>query len=277
MSTEPAVPKVMEFDGSPASRRTWLGAMWAHREVLVMLARADFHVRYKRATFGIVWAVAVPVIQAAVLAVVFSRLIKVSTGAGFGAYVLAGVLAWSYFSTTLATASISIVEGASLTDKVWFPRAMLPVVPALANLVGFGVSIAVLVVALPLLGASISLRLLLLPVAAAQLLLFTVALSTLLASLHVYFRDVKFIVQAALLVWFYVTPIAYPKHLLGGLAKVVDLNPMTGVATLFQMAAVGHQPGWVRPVVVSAALTVVLALVAVEVQRRRDRLFVDLL
>jgi ABC-type polysaccharide/polyol phosphate export permease len=87
---------------------------------------------------------------------------------------------------------------------------------------------------------------------------------------------VKFIIQAALLVWFYVTPVAYPKHLLKGLAGVADLNPMTGVAALFQLAAVGSHD-WARPVIISSVTTVVLVILAIEVQRRRDRLFVDLL
>ena len=38
----------------------------------------------------------------------------------------------------------------------------------------------------------------------------TGAISILLAALHVYFRDIRYIVQAALLAWFYVTPVIYP-------------------------------------------------------------------
>ena len=242
-----------------------------------MLARADFHVRYKRATLGVAWAVAVPVVQALVMAIVFSRIIKVANAATFGAYVLAGVLAWSYFAGTIGTGATAIVDGSSLTDKVWFPRAMLPIVPALANVVGLLVSLVALVVALPLLHTHIGARLLLLPVACVLLVAFTTAVVLVLSALHVYFRDVKFLVQALLLVWFYVTPIAYPKALLGGLAPIADFNPMTGVVTLFQVAVVGPQLHWVRAVLVASVATVVLLVVAVEAHRRHDRLFVDLL
>jgi ABC-type polysaccharide/polyol phosphate export permease len=276
MADTTALP-VEQIDNRPDTWRSWTKAMWDHRNVLSMLARADFHVRYKRATLGVAWAVAVPVIQAVVLAVVFSRIIRVATSASFGAYVLAGVLAWSYFAGTVNTGATSIVDGANLTDKVWFPRAMLPIVPALANLVGLVVSLAALVVALPLLKAHFGPRLLLLPLACVLLFAFTAAVSLVLSALHVYFRDVKFLVQAALLIWFYVTPIAYPKSLLRGLAPVVDFNPMTGIVTMFQVAVVGPQPHWVRAVVVAVAFTVVLMVIAVEAHRRHDRLFVDLL
>jgi lipopolysaccharide transport system permease protein len=251
--------------------------MWNHREVLLMLSRADFHVRYKRASFGVAWAVVVPLVQAFVLAIVFSKLIRIPSQKDFGAYVLAGVLAWSYFALTVTPGSTAIVEGSGLTDKVWFPRAMLPVVPGLANVPGLVVSMVLLIPLLPVLGSTISPRLLLLPVACALLVMFTLSLSIVLASLHVYFRDVKFIVQAALLVWFYVTPIAYPKSLLRGLAGFVDFNPMTGIITLFQMATVGHAGPWVRPVAVSLITTLLLVVATIESQRRHDRLFVDLL
>ena len=120
-------------------------------------------------------------------------------------------------------------------------------------------------------------RLLLLPAACLLLVAFTLALVEALSALHVYFRDVRFLVQAGLVMWFYVTPIAYPKSLLKGLATWVDLNPLTGVVTLFHMATVGGEDAWQRPVLIAVAVTVVLMVVAAEAQRRRDRLFVDLL
>ena len=42
------------------------------------------------------------------------------------------------------------------------------------------------------------------------LFVFTASIGLALSALYVYFRDVKFMVQAVLLVWLYVTPIVYP-------------------------------------------------------------------
>ena len=257
--------------------RDWAGALWRFRHLLSMLARAEFHVRYKRASFGVAWAVGVPLVQAAALTIVFERVVRTGTSVPFGAYILSGVLPWSYFSQTAAPGSTAIVEGASLTDKVWFPRAILPASTVLANVPGLAVSMVLLIVALPILGVPLTARLLLLPAACLLLVAFTLALVEALSALHVYFRDVRFLVQAGLVMWFYVTPIAYPKSLLKGLATWVDLNPLTGVVTLFHMATVGGEHAWQRPVLIAVAVTVVLMVVAAEAQRRRDRLFVDLL
>jgi lipopolysaccharide transport system permease protein len=270
------VPGVLELDSRPDTRRLWLASMWRHRDVMLTLSRADFHVRYKRASLGIAWAVLVPLVQALVLAVVFAKLTRVAAARDFAAPVLAGMIPWSYFTLTLGAGATAIVEGSGLTDKVWFPRAILPIVPSLANLPSLGISIAVLFALLPVFTWDISSRLLLLPLACLLLVVFTTALSIVLSSLHVYYRDVKFIVQAMLAVWFYLTPVAYPKALLGRWDIAADLNPMTGVVSLFQLATVGRvEHIWQRPVLITVVVTIALVVAAVESQRRYDRLFVD--
>ncbi len=276
MSAVP-VSRELVIEPRPSSRRVWFAELWGHREVFAMLARKDFQTRYKRAAFGVLWAVAVPLLQGLVLAVVFSRVLRLGTTEGFGAYVFSGVLAFSYFNATVAQSVTAIVDGAGMTDKVWFPRILLPLVPAVSNFVSLVVSIVVFLGTLPVLGASFAPRLVLLLPGILLLVGFTVGLSLVTSALHVYYRDVRFMLQAALLLWLYATPIIYPKDLLGRLAPWVDLNPMTGIVTIFHKATLGGEEAWVRPVAVSLGITVVLLIAGLEAQRRRDRLFVDLL
>ena len=268
---------LLDLSGSPQALRAWAEAMWAHRDVFAMMARSDFQVRYKRATFGVLWAVVLPLLQATVLAIIFARVIHVPSGRAFGAFVLSGVLPWGYFSATVGVGSTAIVDNSGLADKVWFPRALLPLVSAASNLASLAVSLVVLVVSLPILGIPLGPRLLLLVPASVLLIAFTAALCLGLSALHVYFRDVRFIVQAALLLWFYVTPLVYPVTALGSLRPLIDANPLTGVVTLFRMATVGAATEWELPVVIAVASTVVLLGVGADAHRRRDRLFVDLL
>lgn len=271
----------LDLEPRPASRREWLGQQWAHREVLSILARSDFHVRYKRASFGVLWAVAVPAVQAAAVATVFSHFVPVNEGFSYAAFAVAGVLAWGYFGLTLGIGSTAIVEGSDLADKVWFPRSILVLVPCLANLPGLLVSITIFLISLPLFGEGYGAHTAFLVPAVILLVAFTTALSLVLSALHVYFRDVRYLVQAALLVLFYLTPIVYPPLAVGDLAGWLDLNPMTGAVNLFHWAAVGNPDAWAddvtRSIVITVGATVALVVVAMEVHRRHDRLFVDLL
>jgi ABC-type polysaccharide/polyol phosphate export permease len=265
----------------PRTRREWLVDQWAHREVLVMLARKQFHVRYKRAVFGVLWAVAVPAIQAATLAAVFSHFVHTGQGYSYPVYVVSAVFGWSYFAQTLSTGSTAIVDGSSLADKLWFPRSVLVISECLAALPGLVISIVLLLILLPIFGVGFAAHTVFLIPAVLLLVAFCTALNLCLSALHVYFRDVRYMVQASLLVLFYLTPVAYPQRRLGGLGPWLDFNPLTGLANMFHLAAVGHPGLWAagfgRSVAVTGGVTIVLAIVALEAHRRRDRLFVDLL
>lgn len=274
--------RVLELDPSPDTRQAWVADLGHHLDVLMVLARKDFQTRYKRASLGLSWAVVVPVLQGAIMALIFSRVVKSAGGPGYGAYVMSGMFAYSYFSQTLGSSVTAIVDGSGLTDKVWFPRILLVIVPALANLVGLAVTFGFLLLIMPLLGGHYSAHLLLLLPALLLLVSFTCSLSLVLSALHVYFRDVKFLVQAALMVWMYLTPVIYPVSLLHRLSPLlgglVIANPVTGIVSLVHVAVLGTSRGPLMvPVLVSLGATVVLASVGVEAQRRHDRLFVDLL
>lgn len=268
---------VLELEPGSDSRRAWLTSLWAHRAVIWVLARKDFQTRYKRASLGVAWAVVLPLVQAAVMIFVFSHFVHGTKGVPYAAFVLSGVLVWGYFSASLPFATTAIVDGTSLTDKIWFPRAVLPLVPCISNLVGLGITIVILLIGAPILGAHPGVHLLLLIPACLLLVAFTMALSLTLAALHVYFRDVKFIVVASLTVWLYATPIMYPKARVGSLGKWLDFNPMTGIMSLFHVSVLGQDGSWLRSLVVSLVATAVLLVAAMEVHRRHDRLFVDLL
>jgi ABC-type polysaccharide/polyol phosphate export permease len=276
IAAQRALP-VLELGPEPGSVMSWLRSVVAHREVLLALAAKDFKVRYKRATFGILWAVALPLLQSAVMIVVFSRVTKVDTdGFDYTGYVLAGMAGWAFAATTISSAATAIVDGSSLTDKVWFPRALLVLAPVLANLIGLAIAVTI-VGLVQVARTGVHLHLLLLVPATALLVALVSGICLTAAALHVQFRDVRFLVQAGLLVLFYATPVLYPLSLLGGLAPVARaINPFVGSVQLFQAALAGVDPSGVA-VGASAGWAVALLLLAVHLHRRGDRLFVDLL
>ena len=270
---------MLRLDEHPDSLREWMVGLWRFRGVLVALSRKDFQVRYKRAALGILWSVALPLVQSVAMVFVFSRVGGFGTGQGYSyaGYVLAGMVPWVYVSTSVVASTTSIVEGAGLTDKVWFPRAILALVPSCSNLVLLGASILILLVELPIVGVPLRPRLLLLVPAAALAVTFSAALGLVLGALYVYFRDLKFMVLAAQLVWLYVTPVVYPLAALGSAGRALNINPLTGIVGLFQTGAVGSPLPSNLALGVSTGATAVLAVVAVAIHRHHDRLFVDLL
>jgi ABC-type polysaccharide/polyol phosphate export permease len=233
-------------------------------------------VRFRRASFGVLWALAIPLLQASVLALVLPKFVRFDVEGSYVLFVLAGSTAWSFFSTAISDGTASIVTAQDISTRVYFPRLVLPLVVVLSNLYALLPGVAVLV------GAAVAvdgptLRLLWLVPGLALGVALVAALASLLSALYVYFRDVRWFVQASLVAWFYLTPVVYPLDAIGGLRRWVEINPVTGVVELFRAGSVGVHEPWAASVAWTVGWTALLLVVAVAVHRRHDRVFVDLL
>jgi lipopolysaccharide transport system permease protein len=254
-----------------------VGDVWRSRALLAMLARKDFVVRYRRAAFGLLWAVALPLLQALVLALVLSKIVRFQTGVDYPVFVYSGMVLWTAFSTSLTYASTSIVDAADLSTKIYFPRAVLPLVSVLSNTYGLVVGVVIFLVMAVATGVSLDAGAVLVVPAVLLTLVLTAGFGLVFAALHVYFRDIRYLVQAALIVWFYASPVFYPLTATKNLRPLLELNPMTGVIELFRAGTIGADPAWGTSVLIAVAWAGGLLVVAAFLHRRFNRVFVDLL
>lgn len=274
----PLAPASVDLHGEDTPARLLARQLWATRSLLAILARKEFHVRYRRASLGILWALGLPLLQALVLAVVFSHVTRIHHAPHYAVFVLSGMAAWVFFSVALSSGATAIVDGTELSSRVYFPRAVLPLVQVASNLYSLAITLAIVVAVCPLFGVGLGPRTLLLVPATVLLVLLTAGLCLVASALHVYFRDMRYVVSAALIVWMYVTPVIYPaSDAPRALRAAIDLNPMTGVIDVFHLATVG-QAGAVGPALLATAgWTVALLATAAALHCRYDRVFADLL
>jgi len=251
--------------------------IWDSRRLLTLLSRKEFFVRYRRASFGVVWALVLPLLQAIVLAVVVSRFVTFDTEGNFTLFVFAGTLVWSFFSQTISGGTTAIVDNADMSAKIYFPRALFPLVVVGAGLYGLVISAFILEVFVLGFGEFVPPRAALLVPAIVVLVALSTAASLVLAALQVYFRDMKYVIAAALLPWFYLTPIFYPLDRVGRLRTLVEINPVTGAVELLRAATVGADPGWAVALWWTFAWTAGLLVLAAIIHRRHDRVMSDLL
>lgn len=269
------VAEGFDLDASPTPSAALLSDLWAHRGLLAVLARKDFVVRYRRASLGLLWALGLPLFQAAVLALVFGRFVHIG-GSDYAVFVLAGVVPWTFVSSTIGTGVTAIVDGAELSTRIWFPRALFPLVIVAANAYGLVIGVAALVVVGAAMGVFGPQALLVIPAAALAVLL-TAAVCLVTAALQVAYRDVRYLVQAGLLAWFYVTPVIYPLSATKGLAPWLRANPATGVIETFRAATVGAGSAATTSIAWTVGWSVALLGLALVLYRRNDRTFADLL
>jgi lipopolysaccharide transport system permease protein len=268
---------VLELTGESTKASVLLRDLRRAWPLLPLLARQDYVARYRSAALGLLWSVFLPLLQGAVLAVVFSHVVKVNTGgASYPVFVFLGMNAWAFISTSWSSGATSIVDGSPIASRVYFPRMLLPAVPAVANLPALAISNAVALLAMPLFGVSFTFTVLLLPVAMLIETVFVISLSAVTTLMHVYFRDVRYLVAALLMVAFYATPVIYPLTLVHGLLRdVVLANPATGIVQLARFSVFGTADDLLLALLSTLLWTAGLAYLAVRSFGRHERIAVD--
>lgn len=266
-----------ELRAGQRSRRRLVRDIVASAELMRVMARKDFFVRYRRASLGLIWAVGLPLVQALILAVVFSRVVRFETSISYAAFVFAGMLPWTFFSGSLAVATTAIVDGQGIATRIYFPRAVLPLIVVGSNLYGFVPGVAVLLGMGAILDVPFGLHTLYLIPAIAVMILLTVGFSLVLSALQVYFRDTRYVLQAALLGWFWGSGVFYPLEFLGSLRRWIEMNPATGMVQLFRAGMGAADPGWLAAVWWTLGWTAALLVLSLYIHARYDRVFVDLM
>ena len=180
-----------------------------YRELFANLLRRDFQAKYKGSLLGVFWSLLNPLVLLGVYLVVFGLLWNGGTIRHYPLYLLVGLSCWIFFATSLQTSSRSLVDSAELIKKVRFPRQLVAFSTVATQAVTFALMIGILVVlSLVFIPEARSTVWLAIPLA----LLFVglvVGVGLLVACLNVIFRDIEHIIAAALLPWFFLTPILW--------------------------------------------------------------------
>jgi ABC-type polysaccharide/polyol phosphate export permease len=256
-----------------------------YRELFANLFRRDFQAKYRGSVLGLVWSLVNPLALMAVYLVVFGLLWQGDTIPYYPLYLLAGLACWIFFGTSLQTGARSLIESADLVKKVRFPRQLVPLLVVATQLVTFASMLAILIVlslafvpdARPYVVLSIPLSVLFLALVAGVALI--------VASLNVVFRDVEHILAAALLPWFFLTPILWSFESLPASVQehetLLDLlrwgnfvcPPITAVRDTLWL---GEAPAAADVLYLAVAAVVALALGAFAFKRVDDRIAIEL-
>lgn len=184
-----------------------LSELVRYRELIRNLVIRDLKVRYKNSVLGFLWSLLNPLAMMGVFTVVFTLMMPNNTIENFPVFVLCALLPWNFFRDSVMSAIHSIVGNSSLIKKVYFPREVLPLSVVLSNMVNFLLALLVLFAMLFVFRIRLTVWALLLPLVILTQLIFTLGLSFLLSTAHVFYRDTAMIMDVVLLAWFFITPI----------------------------------------------------------------------
>src|SRR4026208_1257952 len=132
------------IEAGRAERQYWRD-LFRYRELFYFLAWRDVLVRYKQTVIGVLWAVIRPFLTMVVFVFVFSRIAKLpAAGVPYPVMVLAAMLPWQLFFTSLSEGSNSLLTNSNLISKVYFPRLIVPASAVIVSFVDFVISLGLL-------------------------------------------------------------------------------------------------------------------------------------
>jgi lipopolysaccharide transport system permease protein len=222
--------------------------LYGYRELLRNLVIKDLKLKYRGSVFGFLWSLVNPLLMIVVYTVAFTYILRVRSE-GFIFYLMLGLLSWTFFANSASMSTGAIIDNAGLLKSVSFPRAILPIATVLFNLAQY---LLTMLVFLPFMivwyRVPLSEPMVLFPVFLALQTLFTIGVAMILATATAFFRDVRHLLEVALQVLFWTTPIVYELALIPERMRLLVLmSPMSPFVVAYQKIFFSRQ--WPEPTV----------------------------
>ena len=192
--------------------------LYRHRDLFFTIAGRDIKVRYKQSVMGFLWAILMPaLIVAAGIVVRYGFALasgKHINNADIAAVAVKSV-PWAFIVSSIRFSCICLTNNTPLVTKVYFPKEIFPLAAVLACLFDLVVASGALAVLLLILKTGWNIYLLCLPILIVTMALLAAGISMIVSAGSLFFRDVKYIVEAVLTFAILFTPVFYDVQMFG--------------------------------------------------------------
>jgi len=267
-------------------RRGWfeinLKEIWQYRDLIVMFVRRDFVAKYKQTILGPLWFILQPLMTTLIFTVVFGKIAGISTdGTPQVLFYLSGIVAWTFFASSLTETSGTFINNASIFGKVYFPRLVMPISVTLSGFFTFLIQFALLIAFMAyfaMKGTTINLtaQLLYLPFIVLMLACQGLGFGIIISSLTTKYRDLAHLVKFGVQLWMFATPIIYPLSAIPGKYQfLVMANPVSPLIESFRTALLGTAPARPDLFLYSLAWTIGVLALGILIFNKVEKNFMD--
>ncbi|HEY1207279.1 MAG: ABC transporter permease [Bryobacteraceae bacterium] len=198
--------------------------------LLWQLILKDFRTRYRNMSLGVCWSLLNPLIMMGVLWFIFTHIMINNSVPHFAAFVLCGLVPYNFFTLAWNTGTGSLLENAALIKRVPVALEIIPISSVLSIGIHLLIQIGLLLTAVLLSGIGVNRYWMWLPFIFACEVVFVCGLALLCSSLNVYVRDMRYVIESATVVLFWLVPIVYPFALVPRrYHEIYQLNPVAAL------------------------------------------------
>ncbi len=179
------------------------------RFLFEQMVRRELRQKYQGSALGLAWYVVNPLVLMGAYYFMFGVVLDQTGEPDYPLFLMVGLVVWMFFAQALLGAASSLLDQGSLIRKARFPRETIPAAVVSVQMVTFCAVLAIVGIVTVAFRGTFGPALLLLPVVLGAVYAFTLGLALVVSVTHAYFRDVAPILNAALLPWFFLSPIFF--------------------------------------------------------------------
>lgn len=249
-----------------------------YRDLFFFLVWRDIKVLYAQTILGFSWAILQPLVQIVIFTIVFGKVAKVSTeGIPYILFSTVAIIPWTYMSQSMTKSSESLVQDKNMLGKIYFPRLIFVMVPVLAKLIDFGISVLIILAVALYYRVHPTWNLIYLPLFIIFMISIPTGVGLWLSALAIRFRDVRHAMPFVVRMLIYTAPIVYSASSLSAKYRILySLNPIVGVIEGFRACFLGTNIPWayIWPGFITAFILLTSGLFYF---KRMERIFVDVI
>ena len=265
-----------------------ISEIWRYRDLIKIFIRRDFIAVYKQTILGPIWHLITPLLSSIVYMAIFGVLFQTSeSGSGTPKilFFLSGTILWSFFSSSLASVSTTLLDNANIFGKVYFPRLAVPIALMASKSISFFLQLImfVLMYLFYCIKGDVEFKwisLLIFPLCVLMIGIFSFGIGILISALTVKFRDfqklIVFITQLAM----YASPVLYSvdqffDQIPEKYQEIYFLNPLVSIFEIYRYGLFGYGHIDIGYLIYSFVTIIILSFIGIGVFSKVEKNFID--
>lgn len=223
--------------------------LFQSRELIWKLAKNDFKKRYAGSYLGFIWALIQPVVTVLMYWIVFdvifntrSEMVASGVEVPYVLFLTTGLVPWFYFSEMITNGTNALLEYSYLVKKVVFNISILPIIKLIAATFIHIFFVVILLVVAAIYGYFPTINMIQVIYYSFCLFLLVLAASYCTCAIVVFFRDLAQIINIALQVGMWATPILWNIDMFhdDNVITLLKLNPLVYIVNGYRDAIYGN-------------------------------------
>ena len=248
-----------------------------YKDLLYFLVLKDIKSRYAQSVIGIGWAVIQPVFFMIIFTIIFGKLAKIeSEGVPYAIFSFCALVPWTFFANGVTDSTNSLTSNIGMITKIYIPRILLPISAIIGKGIDFIIALIILVILLVFYKINPGLEVLYIIPCIALLIISALSIGTILTTLAVQYRDVKYALPFGIQILMYSSPIAFSSSMIPEKYRIIfALNPMVSVVEGFRYSFLGIGVIDINMILSSSITTIIILITSLIYFSKTEKSFAD--